>query len=388
MMKKQHLTPQELEEISSNKPMSKEQEQHLKQCLLCQKNLKDFEETLKTFKSFNNIKTISSPQEIDEIANLSFKFINEQQTKQKSFPFFKMALGIAASVLIFLTFFLFTHTSKKTKINLVKTSKTKMLKKRKKPANKTKFLSKTYKEYAKSTIKTKRAILKILNTSVLKQKNDNEIFVKSGKIHFSVSHGKNFKIHIRQRYIVRDLGTKFIIAINKNIFKLIMEEGLVEVFDKFTGKTMAFTKDMTYSFFFTKNIVRKHLKKVKIEKLVKKNIETLSFLEQGRKLLEQNKINKAKEFFIKSLKEEKNKAKALFEILKIEDNDKNYKELLRFSNKHKNLLLSQSVYEEELLIKSCKAEIKTKIKKRQYCSKYLEIFPNGYKANEIKRALK
>jgi hypothetical protein len=48
---------------------------------------------------------------------------------------------------------------------------------------------------------------------------------------------------------------------------------------------------------------------------------------------------------------------------------------------------SSRVYREELMIKGCKAQKKIAGSDLSLCRKYLEIFPEGYRKNEIRELI-
>jgi len=66
---------------------------------------------------------------------------------------------------------------------------------------------------------------------------------------------------------------------------------------------------------------------------------------------------------------------------------KQYNEMVSMIDNNKKILDSSRVYREELLIKGCTAQKKISGSDLSLCRKYLEVFPEGYRKNEIRELI-
>jgi len=222
--------------------------------------------------------------------------------------------------------------------------------------------------------------------------------MKNGKVRIKVVKGNNTLLHINDEFLVRVLGTEFIVSAYNHHLDVSVIEGMVEVVHLGTGEIKTLTKDQQCHYDFE----TPHKLLVKQQPLVKpilpvrqkliappviKPIPTGTLLEQGRIALEKGDSQKALKLFNSALHQKEGADKALFEIIRIHEGKKEYKTILTYLHKYQRILNEYKTYREEFFIKGCNAQSGIKSGSLSFCTQYLHLFPEGYKRNEIKKVL-
>jgi len=233
------------------------------------------------------------------------------------------------------------------------------------------------------------ATIKTIEPTYFDTVSKDEITMKNGKAKFDVVPGNDFRINVNDSFIVRVLGTSFIVDYSKDNFSVKVFEGLVEVIDKSNNSTISLTKDMekTYKIMKSANSKLARIKRfipVKKFRKTKMNITPdASFLTQGREALKAGKNGAAVQLFIMELEKGNSKDKALFEAVKIYETSGKHSDTINILKSNHPVIGSSRVYKEELLIKGCMAQYKSKSSKLSFCNEYIKNFPHGYRKEEI-----
>ncbi|MCK5809133.1 FecR domain-containing protein [bacterium] len=238
--------------------------------------------------------------------------------------------------------------------------------------------------------------LTLLENSTIKKESDQHFIIKEGKVRFKVVSGNNTLIHINSEFLVRVLGTEFIVSAHNHHLDVSVIEGLVEVVHLGTGEIKTVAKDEKCHYKFITPI-KPELKRAVIikprirQKLIAppllKPVQMGTYLEQGRIALEKGETEKALRLFNSALHQKTGADKALFEIIRIYEGKKEYRTILSYLTKHKRILEEYKTYREEFLIKGCNAQSGIKSKNLSFCTHYLKLFPEGYKRPEIEKLL-
>jgi len=428
-MRNYHLSEEEIIALNEGGiKLLQKWDSHLNSCDECMNLMSLYEDSKMILKTGGNITPIIDPSKIDAIAARSFSYL-EADVKEEKSSFFETVLNslfskkavfaLAMSLMILaVSAFLFNNYNqdKAVEQNLVAEVDSTSVE-TEKPAEKITSESKGFESITEKYMaynigddcNSHRANIQILSKSYLKKFDDNNISIEKGKIDVSVQKGEDFFIHIGSSYLVRVLGTRFIVEADDKSCKVTVIEGLVELIDKDKKENYALSKNMSKKIEYkAPKPLRRALTKRKIVKTPKTEIEAEepvkvddeeifddfedlekeeSYLLKGRAALREKKYKSAYRYFKKELKKGEEKDKALFEIVRLMEKKKKYKELLGKMDKYRSIILSGTVYKEEFLIKGCKAEAKLRDKSFKYCKRYLKYFPEGYKKEEIKNIL-
>jgi len=240
-------------------------------------------------------------------------------------------------------------------------------------------------------IKLAAAKIETLSETKFDMISENEITMGRGKAKFDVESGTDFRINVNSRFVVRVLGTSFIVDYNGKALAVNVMNGLVEVVDMSDNSSFALNENMEQVF----EVKTASLKKPEIRTVAKtdlpKNIHIqklnitpdASFLFQGREALNSGNIAAALQLFMLEIENGTEKDKALFEAVRIHENDRKYKEIDSLLSNKASIMNGSRVYREELMIKGCRAQKKggTDL---SLCREYLNAFPEGYRKNEIR----
>ncbi|MBP7433905.1 hypothetical protein KA996_10210, partial [bacterium] len=212
---------------------------------------------------------------------------------------------------------------------------------------------------------------------------------------FDVVSGNDFRVTVNGRFMVRVLGTSFILDNCNGTFSVNVIEGLVEVVDGSDDSQFQLSANMERVFELEKAVVKKldvsTANKSRIPKTI--NIPKLnitpgqSFLFQGREALNSGNEGAALQLFMMEMESGKEKDKALFEAVRLHESRKQYNEMVSMISGSEKIMDSSRVYREELMIKGCKAQKKIEGSDLSLCRKYLEVFPEGYRKNEIRELI-
>jgi len=400
-MKNKHLNFDEVVALFEKRlELLPETMDHISNCDECSGLIFEVQEMTSLIKSNSHIKHIPDAQKIEMIASESFALLHkEAQTSEKESLLNNIVsflnnwmkpiaiAGAAAAVAIVLynsfdnqddnTGKIADNNKVNVKENVQKT----------KPAENL-FSEKGVKK-AGLVFKSAIATIKTIKPTYFDTVSKDEIVMKKGKAKFDVVPGNDFRINVNDSYIVRVLGTSFVVDYSEDDFSVKVFEGLVEVIDKSDNSTISLTKDMEKIYRTMKSansklaLVKKisPLKKLRTPKM---NITPdASFLIQGREALKAGKSGAAVQLFIMELEKGNSKDKALFETVKIYEASGKHADTVNILKSNRTVIRSSKVYKEELLINGCMAQYKSKSSKLSFCNEYLKNFPHGYRKKEI-----
>ncbi len=235
-----------------------------------------------------------------------------------------------------------------------------------------------------------RAALTVKGNATLAADGAETLRLAKGTVEVSIEKGNDFIIHTADRYMVRVLGTRFTLDTDGVKLTVTVTEGLVEVIDDRSNDSVALSGGMSRTFADeAKTVVSipKEHRAIKATLQEPVTVEPASYLLLGRGALKANDDATAMGWFEKELAEGPEKDKALFEIVRLHEKDGRFGDILAALKTHGNIVDGGSVFREELLIKGCKAEVKQSVGTLPSCRKYLQVFPDGYKKNEIRDLL-
>ena len=240
-------------------------------------------------------------------------------------------------------------------------------------------------------IKLAAAKIETLSETRFDMISENEISMGRGKAKFDVESGNDFRINVNSRFVVRVLGTSFVVDYNGSTLAVNVMNGLVEVVDMFDNSSSALSENMEKVFEVKTALVKKPATRSVVKTDLPKNIHApklnithdASFLFQGREALNSGNMGAAIQLFMLEIEKGNEKDKALFEAVRIHENDKKYKEMDSLLKNNASIMNGSRVYREELMIKGCRAQKKGGID-LSLCREYLNAFPDGYRKNEIR----
>lgn len=374
---------------------------HISDCEKCSELIFEVQEMTTLLKSENNIRFMPDRDKIESIASKSFALLHEEiEADEVSETIFDRAasfisswikpvaiVGAAAAVAIVLYNSGGSDESKHNKKIAEnqngETEKVEEIRAQDKKLFEAEGIKKAGTEF-KSLI----ARVKTIKPTYFSSISENEILMKKGKAKFDIVPGNDFRINVNDSFIVRVLGTSFTVDFNDQDFSVKVYEGLVEIINKNDNSVISLTKDMekTYS------VSKKEVKTAKIAKL--KPVKKLSgskisitpdasFLIQGREALKAGREGAAIQLFMMELEKGTNREKALFETVRIYEKNRRHSDAVNILTENKNVVMSGKVYKEELLIKGCMAQYKSKSSNLSFCHEYINNFPHGYRKDEI-----
>ncbi|HNT27978.1 MAG TPA: FecR family protein [bacterium] len=246
-----------------------------------------------------------------------------------------------------------------------------------------------------TTIAHGRATILVKGPASLAADGAEELRLAKGTVEVSIEKGNDFRIHTADRYLVRVLGTRFTLDTDGTKLAVTVAEGLVEVIDGRTNDSIALSGGMAHTFTGeTKEIATVAAKQPRavrpapgVDTAADEQPAATSFLRNGRDALKTQDATAAMDWFEKELAGGPEKDKALFEIVRLHERDGRFDDMLRVLKAHNDIVDGDTVFHEELLIKACKAEVKTGETTFPSCKKYLRVFPEGYKNGEIRELL-
>jgi len=373
---------------------------HISSCDQCSELIFEVQGMTSLIKTGSHIKHMPDAQKIESIAASTFAILHEDETELEENPSLLDSItsfisswikpiaivGTAAAVAIVLY-----NTNKvedSTSGKIADNGKINIKKNVKELEPSQKLFKEEGLKKAGLIFKTSIAKVKTIEPTYLHSKSENEIVMKNGKAKFDVVPGNDFRINVNNNFIVRVLGTSFVVNSNDNDFSVKVFEGLVEVINKEDNSTISLTKDMEKTYLVKKQVNKKlakikKLKPVKILRRSKMNITPdASFLIQGREALKAGKQGAAIQLFTMELEKGENRDKALFETVKIYERSGRHSDSISILKSYKNVLNSSKVYREELLIKGCMAQYKMK-SSLSFCKDYIVKYPHGYRKKEI-----
>ncbi len=380
---------------------------HISSCDQCSELIFEVQEMTSLIKAGSNISHIPDAERIENIASRSFALLHENVENAEheesvldsviSFvrnwikPIAIAGAAAAVAVVIYST----NSVDKNTSDKIADNKKIEKEEQKKVAAPETEKLFKE-KGIKKAGLVFKSAIAKIetIKPTYFDSVSDSEVVMKQGKAKFDVVPGNDFRINVNDSFIVRVLGTSFVVDLNDSDFSVKVYEGLVEVINKSDDSVVSLTKDMEKTYTVKK---RSELKIARIKKLgpVKelnrpkmKITPDASFLTQGREALKAGKEGAAIQLFIMELEKGNSKEKALFETVKIYERTGKHSDTVNILKANSDVLNSSKVYREELLIKGCMAQYKSKSSDVSFCKDYVTKFPHGYRKDEIEAIVK
>lgn len=242
-----------------------------------------------------------------------------------------------------------------------------------------------------------RAALTVKGSATLSADGAEELRLAKGSVEVAIEKGNDFRIHTADRYMVRVLGTRFTLDTDGVKLTVTVTEGLVEVIDGRSNDSVALSGGMARTFADeVRTVVSIPTRSTGSGSPAARNTkmaqapvveEPASFLLLGRGALKANDAAAAMGWFEKELADGPEKDKALFEIVRLHEKDGRFGDILAALKTHGDIVNGGSVFREELLIKGCKAEVKQSVGTLPSCRKYLQVFPDGYKKNEIRDLL-
>lgn len=248
---------------------------------------------------------------------------------------------------------------------------------------------------AGSRIELAEATIEAIDDTVFVKVTDESVKMKKGKAKFDVVSGNDFRVDINESFLVRVLGTSFILNYNGKDLSVSVSDGLVEVVENKTGEITQLSAGMAQIFNNEKRVMKKSgVASIKRAVLKKQPVNPklritpdAPFLTQGREALASGNEGAALQLFLMEIKNGSEKDKALFESAKLHESRKQNREIVSILKKHKDILDSSSVYREELLIKGCMAQKRSGLKGLTFCHEYIKVFPEGYRNSEIRALL-
>ncbi|HSA34013.1 MAG TPA: FecR family protein [bacterium] len=246
-----------------------------------------------------------------------------------------------------------------------------------------------------TTIAHGRATLLVKGPASIAADGAEDLRLAKGTVEVSIEKGNDFRIHTADRYLVRVLGTRFTLDTDGTKLAVTVAEGLVEVIDGRTSGSIALSGGMAHTFTGetkeTAMVAAKQPRAVRpapgIDTAADDQPAAASFLRNGRDALKTQDATAAMDWFEKELASGPEKDKALFEIVRLHEREGRFDDILTVLNAHNDIVDGDTVFREELLIKACKAEVKTGETAFTSCRKYLRVFPEGYKNGEIRELL-
>ncbi len=381
-MKEKHLTREQLAAlIERNEPLTEEAAAHLEGCPRCLALL----ETRAVAGMILPTRTYADDATIDRIAKRSFVHLapDKRFSLRSLLSVPRIALAAAATAILLFTIYLGFGTTETVEEHLVAENAST-------PAPAPTLVG-TPKEFDSGTVVLHgRARITVLRDATMSAEGQDHIALAQGTVEVSVEKGDDFRITVAKRYIVRVLGTRFTLESEGPKLKVTVTEGLVEVVDNGANRSAVLSGGMAHLFgdelrptgapAFEKTGHRPSAPAPAAE-------AELSFLQQGRAALKSGDDEEAMRWFQKELEEGDEKDKALFEIVRILEKESHFDDILALMRKYRDIVNGDSAYREELLIKACKAEVKEQVGTLPACRKYLHLFPDGYKRNEIRDIL-
>ncbi|HPG35425.1 MAG TPA: FecR domain-containing protein [bacterium] len=374
--------------------------EHIEKCPSCSALIEKYSVTNAVLQSGRHVTSFPDMNRINEIAERSFFILHEGTHPEKEMSrtwhetfrsFFKpLVFTAAAASLLIAIYFGFENPSQNETMTAgtqENDSENKLI-----PAEKT--YEKGLREQGEK-IHLSIAKIEALAQTQFNSISENEISMGKGKAKFDVVSGNDFRVTVNGRFMVRVLGTSFILDNCNGTFSVNVIEGLVEVVDRSDDSQFQLSANMEKVFEFKKAVVKNleisMANKSRIPKTI--NIPKLnitpdqSFLFQGREALDSGNEGAALQLFMMEMENGKEKDKALFEAVRLHESKKQYNEMVSMIDNNKKILDSSRVYREELLIKGCTAQKKISGSDLSLCRKYLEVFPEGYRKNEIRELI-
>lgn len=380
-MNEKHLSIAELTALTERgAELTAEMAEHLDRCAECADLLERHlgSESLLT-------RPAADDAAIDRIAARSFGYLAEEKSGffAALFTLPRVALGAAAALLLVVAAYFGLGTA---------TTNDEAKFAGNNPAPKTApALDATPRTFAAGTaLAHGRAALTVKGTATLSADGAETLRLAKGTVEVSIEKGNDFIIHAADRYLVRVLGTRFTLDTDGVKLTVTVTEGLVEVIDGRSNDSVALSGGMSRTFADAAEAVaatpKEHhaIKTATPEPVIEK---PASFLQLGRGALKANDDAAAMGWFEKELTEGTEKDKALFEIVRLYEKENRFRDILKTLRTHDDIVDGDTVFREELLIKGCKAEVKTAVGTLPSCRKYLQVFPGGYKKDEIRDLL-
>lgn len=328
---------------------------------------------------------------IDRIARISFDHIDETRPNffASLFTLPRLAVGAAAAAVILIATYVGLGTPATVEEDKIADGDT--------PAPRTApALNATPRAFADgAAIHHGRAELTVKGNATLAADGAEQLRLAKGSIEVHIEKGNDFRIHTAGRYLVRVLGTRFTLDTDGVRLAVTVAEGLVEVIDGRSNDSVALSGGMAHTFTGetkeTATVAAKQPRAVRpapeADTAADERPAAASFLQNGRDALKANDATAAMTWFEKELAGGAEKDKALFEIVRIHEQNGRFANILGTLKEHSDIVDGDSVFREELLIKGCKAEVKQGVGTLPSCRKYLRVFPEGYKNGEIRELL-
>jgi hypothetical protein len=371
--------------------------EHIEKCSVCSGLIEKYSVTNAVLQSGRHVTSFPDMEKINEIAERSFFILHEATHTEKEISrtwqdlfrsFFKPLVFTAAAASLLIAVYIGLDKPYQNGTMTAETHENES-------ENKLIPAEKTYENGLRETgEKITLAVAKIetLSPTQFNSVSENEISMGKGKAKFDVVSGNDFRVTVNDRFMVRVLGTSFIIDNNAGTFSVNVLEGLVEIVDRSDDSVFQLSANMEKVFALEKAVIKKlditMVDKARIPKTInlpKLNITPdKSFLFQGREALNSGNEGAALQLFMMEMENGKEKDKALFEAVRLHESKKQYNDIVSMISNNKEIMNSSRVYREELMIKGCKAQKKISGSDLSLCRKYLEVFPEGYRKNEIR----
>lgn len=374
--------------------------EHIEKCSVCSALIEKYSVTNAVLQSGRHVTSFPDMERINKIAERSFFILHEGTNPEKEMSrtwqdlfrsFFKpLVFTAAAASLIIAVYIGFDKPSQ----NGTMTAETEKNESENKLMPSEKIYEKGLRESGEK-INLSIAKIETLSQTQFNSISENEISMEKGKAKFDVVTGNDFRVTVSDRFLVRVLGTSFIIDNNAGTFSVNVLEGLVEIVDRSDDSVFQLSANMEKVFALEKAVIKKlditMVDKTRIPKTInlpKLNITPdKSFLFQGREALNSGNEGAALQLFMMEMEKGKEKDKALFEAVRLNENKKQYNEIVSMILNNREIMDVSRVYREELMIKGCKAQKKIAGSDLSLCRQYLEVFPEGYRKNEIRELI-
>ena len=245
-----------------------------------------------------------------------------------------------------------------------------------------------------SNIKFAKATMSVISDSYVKNVSEDSLTLNSGKAKFDVVSGTDFRIDVDGKFLVRVLGTSFTLDYSGGNLAVNVFDGMVEVVENSTGKSVYLTKNMNLNFnsYTSLNKVKPAVNTNKAANSEAKDRKVVltpdkSFLLQGREALSAGKTGIAQQLFMLEIEKGKEADKALFELVSIHESKKDYGEVVSLLTTYGSVFRESRVYKEDLMFKGCLAQKKSGGSSISLCNEYLKEFPRSFRSKKVRRMI-
>ena len=401
MLSEKHITIEEAMALADGRyVLLPETEKHVAECVECSSMIECFCGAKEIFAEAKEFVPAVDEAKVAEIAAKSFAMlpfeVENEPEKAEGFSFSKLfaswfkpafAFSLAAAVIIAATLFNRQETVENTEetVEVATTGAAETV-----PETKEDYAS--GERESGSEIQLAKAKISVISKTYLDKITDTDVSMKSGKAHFDVVTGNDFRIDVDEKFLVRVLGTSFTLDYSDGKLTAEVFSGLVEIVEKANGAVTQLSKDMNKTFEYAihqkepDNQVSAQKKKIKNDTRRQNFVPTpgKSFLFQGREALSAGKTGAAQKLFMMEIEKGSEPDKALYELVSIYESKQEHTQILNIIKKYDSVMRGSRVYKEEIMIKGCISQKKSGSRDLPLCHDYLKEFPRSFRSREIK----